>query len=136
MPRVYNRVRTELRTEFALIVEDDILPPNDAIDRLLHAMERDVAAVTGAYRSRYQAGYVAWDRSCRVLTEPRDGLQVVGGTGFGCVLVRSSVFRQTVLHHGGKNGDFDPNFFEDIAAGGWVAKIDWRVRCDHAGLSG
>ena len=136
MPRIYNRIRQEIATPYTLVVEDDVLPPLDAVDRLMRGIDQNTASVSGAYRSRYQAGYVAWDRQCRVVTEPGEGLQVVGGTGFGCVLLRSSVLKATVLHHGGKSGDFDPNFFEDIAAGGWVAKLDWRVRCDHAGLSG
>jgi hypothetical protein len=117
-------------------VEDDVLPPVDAVERLLRSFDADTVSVSGAYRSRYQAGYVAWDKQTRVLTEPRDGVQVVGGTGFGCVLLRSSVFKATVLHHGGKNGDFDPNLFEDIAGQGWVVKLDWSVRCDHAGIAG
>jgi len=134
MPRIYNRVRQEIATPYTLIVEDDVLPPVDAVERLMRGMEQDTVSVSGAYRSRYQAGYFAWDRSCRVLTEPGEGLQVVGGTGFGCLLLRSSVFTATVLHHGGKSGDFDPNFFEDISSAGWVAKIDWSVRCRHADL--
>lgn len=135
MPRIYNEIRRRVTTNYVLIVEDDVLPPVDAVERLLWSFDQDTVSVSGAYRSRYQAGYVAWDRQCRVLTEPGNGLQVVGGTGFGCVLLRASVFRETVLHHGGERGDFDPNFFADIDRG-WVAKLDWSVRCDHAGIAG
>jgi hypothetical protein len=135
MPRIYNEIRRRVTTNYVLIVEDDVLPPVDAIDRLMRSIDDHTVSVCGAYRSRYQSGYVAWDTQTRVLTEPRDGVQVIGGSGFGCVLLRASVFRETVLHHGGERGDFDPNFYKDIDPR-WVAKMDWSIRCDHAGIAG
>jgi len=133
MPRIYNGIRRRVATPYALIVEDDILPPVDAVDSLMRGMEQDTVSVSGAYRSRCQPGYVAWDRDGRSIASAGSGVQVVGGTGFGCILLRSSVFTKTVLHHGGRVGDYDPNFFDDISCGGWVAKLDWSVRCDHDG---
>ena len=135
MPRIYNRIRTELTTGFVLIVEDDILPPEDVAERMLRSFDQDTVSVTGAYRSRYQTeNYIAWDRGSNPLQTAGDGVQVIGGNGFGCVMLRASVLKETVLHHGGLRGDFDPNFYKDIDPR-WVAKMDWSIRCDHAGLA-
>jgi hypothetical protein len=134
MPRLYNRVRQEVTTSYVLIVEDDILPPTDVAERLLRSFDQDTVSVSGAYRSRYQDNYIAWTKSLSPIAQAGDGVEVVGGNGFGCVMFRTSVLKQTVLHHGGRAGDFDPNLYEDIDAR-WVAKLDWSVRCDHAGLA-
>lgn len=133
MPRVYNRVRQEITTPYALIVEDDILPPVDAAERLLNSFDHDTVSVSGAYRSRYQDNYIAWTKGLTPIARAGDGVEIVGGNGFGCVMLRTSVLKQTVLHHGGRAGDFDPNFYADIDPR-WVAKLDWSIRCDHAGL--
>jgi hypothetical protein len=134
MPRIYNRVRQEVTTPYVLIVEDDILPPVDAAERLLKSFDQDTVSVSGAYRSRYQDNYIAWTKGLSPIARAGDGVEIVGGNGFGCVMLRSSVLKQTVLHHGGRAGDLDPNFYADIDPR-WVAKLDWSVRCDHAGLA-
>lgn len=134
MPRIYNRLRQEIATPWAMIVEDDVLPPDDAIERLLRGFDTATVSVSGAYRSRYQPSYVAWRPDGLSYAQRGTGVETVGGNGFGCVMLRSSVLRGTVLHHGG-NGDFDPNFYRELPAGS-VAKIDWSVLCDHAGIAG
>ena len=133
MPRIYNRVRQEVATPWCLIVEDDVLPPDDSIERLLRGFDPQTVSVSGAYRSRYQPTYVAWRPDGSAFGQRGTGVEAVGGNGFGCVLFRSSVLRGTVIHHGG-NGDYDPSFYRDLPAGS-VAKIDWSVACDHAGVA-
>lgn len=134
MPRIYNRVRDELRTEFALIVEDDILPPLDAIERLLRSMGPDVAAVSGAYRSRFQPAFVAWRKPDLVtITEAGTGVEPVAGTGFGCVLVRKSAMERHVFH-AAEGSNFDPNFGAAMHSAGLRILLDWSVRCRHGDL--
>jgi len=134
MPRIYNRVRQEIATPWAMIVEDDVLPPDDAVERLLRGFDPATVSVSGVYRSRYQPTYVAWRADGKAYSQPGTGVEVVGGNGFGCVMLRASVLLGTVLHHGHR-GDYDPNFYRDLPAGS-VAKVDWDVRCDHAGIAG
>jgi glycosyltransferase involved in cell wall biosynthesis len=134
MPRIYNRVRQEIATPWAMIVEDDVLPPADAVERLLRGFDPQTVSVSGAYRSRYQPTYVAWRADGSAFGQRGTGVEPVGGNGFGCVMFRSSVLRSTVIHHGG-NGDYDPSFYRDLPPGS-VAKIDWSVLCDHAGIAG
>lgn len=136
MPRIYNCVRKEITTPYTLIVEDDIEPPPDVVERLLRSFSDDVASVSAVYRSRYQDAFVAWPLGPGLpasFTEAGTGVQQVGGNGFGCVMLRTSVLRDAVFHHGGLRGDFDPNFYAELAPG-WRALLDWSVRCRHADL--
>lgn len=136
MPRIYNEVRRSVTTPWVLVVEDDILPPPDAAERLLRSFTDQVASVSGVYRSRYQDAFVAWPMGNGLpipFTELGTGVQRVGGNGFGCVMLRTSVVRDSVFHHGGKRGDFDPNFCEELAPN-WQMLLDWSVRCRHADL--
>lgn len=138
MPRLYNPLRHLVGTPWLLNLEDDIKAPLDAAERLLRSFTDQVASVSGVYRSRYQDAFVAWPVGKGPpisFTAAGIGVQQVGGNGFGCVMLRTSVLRDSVLHHGGLRGDFDPNFYAELSPA-WLALLDWSVRCDHAGLSG
>lgn len=136
MPRVYNPLRHLVATPWMLNIEDDIEAPPDAAERLLRSFTDQVASVSGVYRSRYQDAFVAWPVGPGLpasFTEAGTGVQQVGGNGFGCVMLRTSVLRDAVFHHGGLRGDFDPNFYAELPTG-WRALLDWSVRCRHADL--
>ncbi len=133
MPTIYRHL-DRTRQEFNLIVEDDVLPPDDAIERLMHAMTDRAACVSGVVRSRYQDAVIAWDnRKCQSIPQPRSGVQKVHGTGFGCLLFRRSVFAQLVLNHSG-GGNFDHEASHEVARLGHDWLIDWGVSCVHAGI--
>ncbi len=140
MPRIYNRLAREATTEYVWVVEDDILPPLDAAERLLRAFDDQTASVSGLYPSRFRPGYVAWDNNGGILDEPAAkgaGIINVGGTGFGCVILRRSLLRQTVFQNATPTEDFDPNFFSWLstqrtpAGNRWLARLDCRVECEH-----
>ncbi len=128
--RIYSRMRQELTTEFAFIVEDDIVPPLDAIDRLLRCLDHKVVCATGAYRSRYHQGFVLYDANRQPLTRGT-GRQEVYFHGFGCLLTRRSVLDLFPITHVGKFADYDLNFCESIREAGWKSVVDWSVECEH-----
>ena len=130
MPRIYNRVQEETTTEYLWIVEDDILPPVDTCERLLRSFDATTVSVSGVYQSRFHPGYVAWDQGGRIFTERGDGVQVIGGQGFGCVILRKSVLEKHVIHHGGR-GDYDPTFYAELRGTRWRAKVDWGCEVGH-----
>lgn len=134
MPRIYNRIRREVSTPWLFNLEDDVTPPLDVIARLMAGFDGRTASVSGVYRSRYQPVYVAWRANGEAFVDAGVGVEEVGGNGWGCVLLRSSVVRDIVLHHGGR-GDFDPSFYESVRGLGLLAKVDWSVRCQHADLA-
>ena len=90
-----------------------------------------MASVSGAYRSRFRSGWVAWDKNGTLIEEEVSGLSTVGGNGFGCVVLRRSVMQQTVLQHVQPTGDYDPNFYRWLAGTNWNARYDWRLMCEH-----
>lgn len=135
--RIYRRLMTEVTTEYVQIVEDDVIPPVDAIAKLMSGMDETTAAVSGAVRSRYHQHFIAWHRYGHPITEPGDGIERVLGTGFGCLLLRSSVWREIGISHREPYADFDPNFFYGLSkTNHWQAKINWSVVCDHLHADG
>ena len=134
MTRIYNRMVADLGTEYALIVEDDVIPPADVVERLLRSMGTDVASVAAPYKSRFHAGYVVWGRDWRTFAKRGRGVERIGGNGFGCTLIRRSVFRHAAFTHAAETGDFDWNVYYWLArhAGGqFQALLDWSCEAAH-----
>jgi glycosyltransferase involved in cell wall biosynthesis len=129
--RIYNQMAREVTTPYVLVVEDDILPPLGVIDRLLHALDRNTAVVGAPFRARDLGHYVAWDDTGEHL--PRgEGVTTIGGCGFGCVLLRTSVLRDATFSYGYSEPiDFDPTFCRRLGRDGWTIKIDWSQECEH-----
>lgn len=134
MPTIYRHLNRTVH-EYNLVVEDDVLPPDDAIERLMNAMTADAACVSGVVRSRFQPAVISWDdERMAMLTRTRTGIERIYGSGFGCLLFRRSVFGRVILHHGG-GGNFDQEVSRDVAAMQRDWLTDWDVQCVHAGLS-
>jgi hypothetical protein len=132
MCRIYRAAFAGLETPFAFVLEDDVLPPLDTIGRLMRAMDRDVAAVSGAYLSRFHPGFVAWKETPATPMTGGEGVEDIGGSGFGCVLLRHGVVAgEPFASLPGGPADYDVAFFERLKAVGWKARIDWSVRAEH-----
>lgn len=134
MPRIYQQAVQRLTREYVFWLEDDVLPPHDAIDRLLQSMDRDVACVSGVVVSRFGENVIGWDAGFRARTERNHGVERIHGTGFGCLLIRRSVLQQHPLHAGGRTHNYDQEFAADLQPTGLRWLIDWSVLCDHAGI--
>ncbi|MDR3637361.1 MAG: glycosyltransferase [Isosphaeraceae bacterium] len=129
--RIYNRVARAVETPFVFILEDDVIPPPDVIDRLMRSMTKKTAAVTAAYPSRFVSGNVAWREPGRHL-EGGEGVEEIGGCGFGCLLIRrAAIETETFASLPGEHPDYDIAFFMRLRAAGWRVKIDWGVKAEH-----
>ena len=100
------------------------------------AMQSNVAAVSGVVMSRWsdKGHVIAHDQKRQTinLAESTGGVQSVGGTGFGCLLLRRSAMLQaTPFHHGGLTGNFDMEFANRVRMNGWLWLMDWSIRCVH-----
>jgi glycosyltransferase involved in cell wall biosynthesis len=125
--RIYNRMAREIDTDYVWVVEDDILPPDDACERLLRGFDRHTASVSAMYLSRYDGGPCVWGPDFHQLPFG-DGIQQVHGNGFGCVILRGGVVRQTQFR---ATGDYDRQFYRDLQSTGLKARIDWETECEH-----
>lgn len=146
MAKIYNWARENIATDYTLILEDDIWPePADLIERLLVSFDQHTDAVAAPYASRYTPSFVAWRRETNgqrpiPLNERGSGVEPIGGTGFGCLLLRTAMLRSTMfsdrphLPSGATSADFDIAFFQQAQHTGRLCKLDWSIVCDHGAI--
>lgn len=128
MSKLYHLAATETVTDYVWILEDDIVPPLDACSRLLHGLDSHTASVSAVYCSRFDHRPCVWDQHRQNYQPIPQSLRAVHGNGFGCVILRGGVLRQSAFRH---RDDFDRNFYDQLSAAGWIAKVDWTVGCRH-----
>ena len=131
MPLIYNRVLDVAESEYIWVVEDDVLPPDDACRKLLEAIDEETVSVSGAYRSRYHGDFVAWKRSGKCLSQAGTGVGQVGGHGFGCAVFRRSVLKNYVFSPSADARDFDIALFQRLRRSRFQARVNWDVNCRH-----
>ena len=143
--RIYNRLAREVTGQYVLTVEDDIIPPNDVVERLLRGFDHNVASVAAPYPSRFHEGYVAWNEGRQIIEERPQLEAIIGesgetslrydlveGNGFGCTLFRVDVFRDAVFTARQQPYvDFDPAFYERLKGSNLQAKVCWDAECEH-----
>jgi hypothetical protein len=130
MVLIYNRMKAMVQTPYLWVIEDDIIPPVDALGQLFDGMCPETVSVSGVYESRYDAGaMVAWDQAGKVL-RTGSGIQEIGGNGFGCVLFRAAALKQHIFTSDLKNSTFDREFYRRFQPSQRV-KLHWDVRCQH-----
>ncbi|WP_422927497.1 glycosyltransferase [Singulisphaera sp. PoT] len=133
--RIYAAMARELSTPWAMIVEDDVIPEPDVIGRLLRGMDPWTAMVVAPYVSRYHRGFVCWDDEARDLPEG-SGLQEIGGSGFGCTLIRRAALRDELFGSGpGESPDYDIAYCARLRKRGWTIKADWSQNPVHLGAA-
>lgn len=135
---LYNRAFQLASNEFILFIEDDVIPDDsNAVQMLLENIAPDVAAVSGAYAHRYYPeSLVAFSLpySGAPSLKPTDGppVEQIGGSGFGCLLTRRSVFSRL-----GLAGDsptrphYDCEISARIAESGFRWILARTVNCRH-----
>ncbi len=135
MAEIYNHFARVANTEYVWFLEDDVIPPADVCERLLQGFGKEVVSVAAPYRSRYHEGYCVWINDVAHVSQPGQGLQPIGGNGFGCTIVRGSVLRQTVFTAQGHPADFDIAFYSRLRKTGWEARVRWDCECEHIGAN-
>jgi GT2 family glycosyltransferase len=145
MCRIYNRLRSALETDYCWILEDDVIPPDDVLERLLRHFRKDVATVCAPYLSRWDPDYVVWmtDRDTgdgrlhRAPKPPADAPQVteIRGSGFGCLVARSHLIKQHIFTIPRGEPYYDPYFFRTLGDR-WKRLCDWTCECRHLGFRG
>lgn len=130
--RIYNLAAREVTGTFLWIVEDDVIPPNDAAALLLNGFDHTTASVAGPYPSRFHEGYVAWTEGRQIIKERGEETTLVEGNGFGCTMFRADVFRESLFTARQQPYvDFDPAFYERLKSTGLNATLCWDAECEH-----
>jgi glycosyltransferase involved in cell wall biosynthesis len=131
MARIYNTLRNELTKQYVWVLEDDIIPPLNVARKLLENFDDRTGSVAAPYRSRFHEGYVVWKKETETITQPEEGITLVGGNGFGCTIIRAELIHHTVFSHAYRLPDFDHAFYSFLRAAGFEAKVNWDVECEH-----
>lgn len=130
--RIYARFASDLNTPYALVVEDDVLPTTDVISQLFDGMDHDVAAIGAPYPSRFINGTVSWGLDNRIPAAKAAGIGEVGGTGFGCTLLRRAVLAtESFTAQPGDTGDYDVDFSKRVRQRGWKWRMHWDCPAEH-----
>ena len=130
--RIYNRMSRDLSGDFVWIVEDDVIPPNNAAEMLLRGFDEKTASVAGPYRSRFHEGYVAWTEGRELIKERGQGVDIIEGNGFGCTMFRAEVLQKALFTcRQPPYRDFDPAFYDRLKSSGLQAKLNWKAESEH-----
>jgi hypothetical protein len=134
--RKMQRVALAERYDAVLIVENDIIPPADTIERLL-AVEADIAYGVYGLRRGFPTLNVRHPVSMQSFSEHRAewveryGQVIdVSGIGFGCTLIHRPVLEVLELHSD-NGGDGDTQLARDAIRAGFRQKADTTLLCGH-----
>ena len=131
--RIYNVMARESTTEYIWTIEDDVLPPDDACELLLKEFDPKTISVGAPLLSRYHDGYLHWSLDGTTCPNERKGVELIGGNGFGCTIVRKSSVGNAVFTSNPKfcKGDYDVSFYKRNVSG--RCKMHWGCKCKHGG---
>jgi hypothetical protein len=130
MCKIYNTMKRVVKTELVWVVEDDIIPPQDVLTKLLSHMKSETVSVSAAYRHRFKNDkIVAWSFDNSLL-QPGSGVTKVKGNGFGCVLMKMNIIRQHVFTPDRHFPGFDRAFYHRLEEHE-IVLLDQDIRCKH-----
>lgn len=136
----------EMKYDWLLMLEQDVIPPADVIEKLL---EHKKSVVTAVYFSRHpKVGKDLIPMVFKPVPTDRDGfpdmrvlnhdeifmgprLQQVISAGLGCVLIHRSVFEKIPFRTESDDSFDDYWFFSDLYKLGIPAFVDSKLRCKH-----
>ena len=133
--------------DLLLIIEDDIIPPSDALLKLA-ALDADVAY--GVYRFRKSNVINVYERypgearnvgeslslhPAKLREAVRARVTKCSGGGLGCTLLRRSVLMALDFRHE-ETAHCDTYFNRDLLRGGFKQMADMRVVCGHVSETG
>jgi hypothetical protein len=134
--RKMQRVVLAEKYDAVLIIENDIIPPADTIERLL-ALEADIAYGVYGLRRGFPTLNVRHPVSLQSFSEHRAewvekfGQVIdVSGIGFGCTLIHRHVL-ETLELHSDNGGDGDTQLARDARTYGFTQKADTTLLCGH-----
>lgn len=132
---IYNTFARACSTATVCFLEDDILPPIDAYEILLSQCTPESVSVSGYYCHRGTERPIAWNYDAHGYpcdAPVGEGTAKIGGTGFGCLVMRGEYVRNTVFSSGPPLLNYDQNIFRTVSEHpNHCALIHWSLRCKH-----
>ena len=152
---IHNRFLEKSNAPYLLMLDSDVLPPPDTIERLL---AHDLPAVGGWYRKKEKYRIKELDGTERIVQrpvvydydgfnekiqkfeyrtriKPGEGLEKIDGLGAGCWLIKREVLEKVGKSpFSFKFGGEDLDFCRKMKAAGYDIYVDWDVACAHSGV--
>jgi len=146
LPEARNTIHSaflDTDVEYLAMLDSDVIPPPDFIDRLL---AHHLPMVGGWYRKKgepYNPVVYDFDHlnekgipRYAIRDEPGTGLEKVDAAGAGCWLIHRKVAEAIGkepydMEHGGE----DLRMCERVRAAGFEIYIDWSISCAHTGVA-
>lgn len=143
----HDRYLNETHTQWLMMLDSDVLPPPDMLQRLFtHTKKQDVRMVGGWYRKKgdgykpvvYDYGFFNEEigEHCWNMREKAGkGLEAVDGAGAGCWLMAREVAEALgPSPYDMATGGEDLKLCLKVHEKGYKTWIDWSIACAHAGV--
>lgn len=143
----------KFNADYILFVDNDVVPPQDGLDRLIEVMEssKQIGMVCGDYPTKFDLNPVS---NVTVVDPANDGIVTeldrsslkdkdlitdhIWVTGLGFALIRKEVFLSIPYpyfkcfeHKGDKGINEDSYFCEHLLKAGWKIVVNRKVKCLH-----
>lgn len=125
MLRIWHHLALGITTPLAVTIEDDILPPLDAIGRMVQHFTAKTDAVALPYRSRYSG------RTIPPNDDQRRDVSAAPSCGFGC-----TAWRTDVLQAFREPARLMDRWCDVGASRGRRVLVDWSCECEHRDAPG
>jgi glycosyltransferase involved in cell wall biosynthesis len=133
----YNTLLTTCDTELVLILEDDVIPSPSTLRQMLETLTPQASAVVAHYPCHLQGYSMVWtvgrDGSHTHVPERRSGIEEVGGSGFGCSLIRMADLREEPIRTSVRS--LPPRWYDHIAFDRLRRRgpvlCNWDVEVEH-----
>lgn len=137
-----NFVRNIKDTEWLIMLDSDVLPPPDFLEKLLAHKKKMIG---GWYRKKgggvlpvvYDNGGVDENNNIKWIErkEPGKGVERVDCAGAGCWLMHRDVAEAIGETPYTRNVGEDLELCEKVTRAGFEIFIDWSIACAHAGVA-
>jgi glycosyltransferase involved in cell wall biosynthesis len=140
---LYNRILPQISEDMAIMLEDDVVPPLDAVKRIVSEVpaKTKIGAVSGAYLSRRGKGRITaafgldfYDR--RIFTKDlQDKIMQVGCIAGGFTVVNNALLKKCLPFRFGYLDNiptgWDSYFSRQIQSLGFAVCIHGGIQCAH-----
>lgn len=117
--------------EYTMIVEEDVLPPDNCIHQLMSNMTSETIGVSGVVPVKDNPSRIIAGCTSYMTDRPNVSIaEHVIFAGFGCLLLNNKALKYTTPIHSKGVENFDVELFKD-AAPHYRCVLDWSVRCQH-----
>tara|TARA_R110000868_G_scaffold324794_1_gene585616 strand:+ start:6529 stop:10245 length:3717 start_codon:yes stop_codon:yes gene_type:complete len=135
--RVLNQIREIVITPYCCLLDDNVLPPDDVLERLLKQFSKEVGSVSAPYATPQDGKPHIWvhdaqrgNDDVQTLAANKNQVTEIRGSGFGCIALRTELLKDHVFSVPRTEKEF-ARFFFKIIGDPWKRLCDWSCWSEH-----